>query len=278
LHISWCSRCLAEGFANDRPAYIRYHWVLAFAGFCHTHRWPLEDSCSQCGSRRWRFAASARGPLRLMCSGCWQPLERASSKNLYADRSRRDSWAWLAAFESQIVRAAQGLTPDQARFAFTTARQLMDELRDITSLLARANWRRRHPVAPINHLVCPAFSSEFEDFWYSANDGPYPLATVDVGIRRIFLAAFAAIMDLTTDTALFDAGGTTVIERFVGLVDRGRLEGYLSGVRGKWSPALKRRISAALQWEEQRSLTSLLSIVDQPHYSRLRNRAPNALG
>lgn len=46
LHVSWCTRCLAEDYAAGQPAYLRRHWVLAASGFCHKHKWPLQDRCT----------------------------------------------------------------------------------------------------------------------------------------------------------------------------------------------------------------------------------------
>lgn len=43
LAVTWCSRCLAEDFAAGRPAHIRHQWTMAASGFCHLHRWPLDE-------------------------------------------------------------------------------------------------------------------------------------------------------------------------------------------------------------------------------------------
>ncbi|MBV1692569.1 TniQ family protein [Novosphingobium sp. G106] len=137
LAIAWCSRCLAEDFAVGRPAHIRQQWVNASLGFCHLHRWPLSDRCAACGSIRWKFAAPTRGPLRMLCAECWRPLERSLPEVLHASKELRDCWDCVIAFEAEVQTALRGRTPDQFRFNFTSASQLLNEVRDICGLLAR---------------------------------------------------------------------------------------------------------------------------------------------
>ena len=136
LHMSWCSRCLAEVFAAGRSAHIRRHWVLAASGFCHAHSWPLEERCAVCRPSRWRFATPAHGPIRMVCEDCWRPLERAVPEALTAERKITVCWGRVIELETEVATALSGKTPDQFRFNFTSANQLLNEVRDICELLA----------------------------------------------------------------------------------------------------------------------------------------------
>lgn len=151
LHISWCNRCLAEDFAAGRPAYIRNHWVFAATSFCHRHRWPLEDRCGACLSANWRIISPPRGPLRLICTECWTPLERAARQALLANDDVRNCWDIIINFETQLLIALQGKTPDQFRFNFTSASQLVNQVRDICTLLSHFKW----PCTPFDPWYSP---------------------------------------------------------------------------------------------------------------------------
>ncbi len=259
LGISWCSRCLAEGFANDEPAYVRQQWVLAASGFCHRHRWPLEDRCNACGSLNWRFATPARGPLRMICGACWRPLERASVSTLDAEKAARACWDHAITFELQLMGAMAGKTPDQFRFNFTSASQLLDQVRDICSLLTRSppghdHWGGRTRAIALNDFACDAITPGMRDYRFLSYDEPNPLATATPLLRRCLLAAAHAIIDSDpgTTTALFGPDAPPAIDTFVAGMNRELLDSYPAAT-GHWSPTFTRQIEAAKQRRRRRS-------------------------
>ncbi|WP_313803162.1 TniQ family protein [Sphingobium sp.] len=259
LDISWCSRCLAEGFANGEPAYIRRQWVLAASGFCHRHHWPLEDRCNACGSLDWRFAAPARGPLRMICNACWRPLERASVSTLDAEKAARVCWDHVIAFEQQLMGAMAGKTPDQFRFNFTSASQLLEQVRDICSLLTRAPlghdcWGCRTRAIGLNDIACDAMTPGRRGDRFLSYDAPSPLATASPLLRRCLLAAAYAIVDPDpgTSAALFGPDAPLAIDIFVSGMNRELLDSYPAGTR-HWSPTFIRQFGAAKQRKMSRS-------------------------
>lgn len=262
LHVCWCSRCLAEDFAAGRPAYIRGHWVLAITGFCHVHRWPLEDQCVECGSPRWRFTAPARGPLRLFCDACWRPLERALPAVLRAGSDIRECWDRVIAFEAQVLASTKGRLPDQFRFNFTSASQLLTEVTEICRLLMRHRWSNGMSHIPLNSLNCSAMTPGRARPDYLSSNSPYPLAVAGVGLRRGLLAAAAAIIDPSCEMGgvLFGKGDPPAIDTFVALAQENKLDRCLTPA-GHWSPTLVRQIESARQRKRASSLTEAL----RPH-------------
>jgi hypothetical protein len=253
LHISWCSRCLAEDFAAGRPAHIRHHWVFAAMSFCHLHRWPLEDRCGACSSLNWRYSTPRRGPLRMICAECWRPLERAHHHALSADHAVQNLWDRVIEFETQLLIALRGKTPDQFKFNFTSASQLVNEVRDICHFLTHCQW----PCSPfdrwyspydiaLNDFVCsaPILGQLQPKFRFSTN--PFPLTNAYVTKRRCMLAATSAIIDPRPETgkALFGATARSAIETFAMAVNEEALNRILAQ-SGHWSPTLVQRIKAA---------------------------------
>lgn len=264
LHVSWCSRCLAEDFASDRPAHVRRQWVLAAVGFCHRHRWPLEDRCNGCGSRTWRFAMPARGPLRMICEACWQPMERTSAPALYAGKDTLVRWDHIIAFEQQCMGAIRGRTPDQFRFNFTSAGQLLNEVRDVCSLLTKKPpndeywWCRTRNIA-LNDFACDAMTPGYIGLQFYSSDTRNPLATASPLLRRCLLAAACGIIETNPDVgaALFGPEAPPAIEKFIARTDRGGLDRLLMA-DGHWSSAFILQIKAARERMARRFMISKL--------------------
>lgn len=247
LRIAWCNRCLAEDFAAGRPAHVRHQWVMAALGFCHRHHWPLAERCGTCGSPLWKFAAPRRGPLRMVCKDCWRPLERAFRCDLAASADMTRRWECVIACEAEIVTALAGRTPNQFRFNFTSASQLLDEIRDICSLLARGDPDDERSNIPLNAFACPAINPgrlrlEFPPSW-----SDFPLAVASVARRRCLIAATCAILDASGDAGrlLFGEGAPPAIEAFLAMAGRTGLDRSPASA-ARWSPVLSRRIRMAL--------------------------------
>jgi hypothetical protein len=85
----------------------------------------------------------ARGPLRMICDACWQPMERTSAPAIYAGKDALLCWDHVIAFEQQCIGAIKGRTPDQFRFNFTSADQLLNEVRGICRLPDQEAAKRR---------------------------------------------------------------------------------------------------------------------------------------
>lgn len=254
LHISWCSRCLAEDFAAGRSAYIRRHWVFAASGFCHAHRWPLEERCAVCRSYQWRFAAPARGPLRMVCADCWRPLEQALPEALTAERETKDCWDRVIEFEIEVAAALRGKTPDQFRLNFTSADQLLNEVRDICQLLAGSHRCVSRADMPLNSFACPAMTPGRLPIEFPPIDAPFLLAVADTRLRRCLLAAATALIDPRPETGrmLFGPDAPAAIETLVACVDEDTLNRCLTE-SGRWSPTLIERIRDARRRERQRA-------------------------
>jgi hypothetical protein len=244
LQISWCSQCLAEDFAAGRPAWLRQQWVFAASGFCHKHRWPLEQRCTACQSSRWRLSAPARGPLRMVCQECWRPLERTAPETLASDKSVRDCWDRIIKLEVAVMAALRGKTPDQYRFNFTSGEQLLVELRDIFRLLAGVQHRYGPNDCPLNRFACPAMTPGWKPLEFPSDDSPFPVAEARIAKRRSLLAAATAILDPRPETAiaLFGQRKQSAIEMFVSMVDGEELDRCVTPA-GRWSPTLVRRIA-----------------------------------
>nr|WP_165388411.1 hypothetical protein [Sphingomonas populi] len=240
MKICWCSRCLADDFAAGRPAHIRQDWVIAAIGFCHHHRWPLEDRCNACGSSVWAFRTPARGALRMVCTACWRPLERSFPPALEASNAIRHCWEAVIAFEHQIMTALRGKTPDQFCLNFTSAEQVLREVRDISGLLIssdRSDW------APVNAFPCAAMMPGHRLPEFHSTDAPHPLASARIPLRRSLLAATCAIvMDAGSDVALLDPGVAPAIETFLSRVEGAAIDSFIAAP-GRWSPSLIQRIA-----------------------------------
>ncbi|MBV1692402.1 TniQ family protein [Novosphingobium sp. G106] len=152
---AWCSRCLAEDFVAGRPAHIRKQWADAATSFCRLHRWPLFDQCPFCRSCKWRLIAPRRGPLRTSCAECWHPLDQATPCALTCADEYRDQWDCVTAFEAELHAALRGRTPDQFRFNFTSACQLINEVRDICSVLLFVSTGYEATSIPLNAYRVP---------------------------------------------------------------------------------------------------------------------------
>ena len=264
LHVSGCSRCLAEDFASDRPAHVRRQWVLAAVGYCHRHRWPLEDRCNGCGSRTWRFAMPARGPLRMICDACWQPMERTSAPAIYAGKDALLCWDHVIAFEQQCIGAIKGRTPDQFRFNFTSADQLLNEVRGICRLLTRKPpndeyWWCRTRNIPLNDFACDAMTPGYMGLQFYSSDTLNPLAAASPLLRRRLLAAACGIIETNPEigAALFGPDAPSAIERFIARADRGVLDRLLM-TDGHWSSAFISQIKAARERMARRFTISKL--------------------
>lgn len=242
LQISWCNRCLAEDFAEGRPAHIRHQWVFAYMTFCHRHRWPLVDRCGACSSYSWKFAAPARGPLRMICRDCWRPLEQSRGLLFEAEREAHASWRYLISFEAQIQTAVQGRTPDQTLLNDTSARQLLETVRDLCRLLLRNRPGYLPQSIPLNMLICPDMAAGEWTPVYRANYADTPLAVVGLMQRRYLLAAVCAVIDPRPEVgaAFFGEEQPPATERFIELIDRDVLEHHMESA--DWPPDLARRI------------------------------------
>lgn len=254
LRISWCSRCLAEDFAVGRSAYIRRHWVLAASGFCHAHRWPLEERCAVCRSFGWRFSAPARGPIRMVCPECWRPLERAVPAALTAERETRDCWGHIIELEGEIAAALRGKTPDQFLLNLTSADQLLNEVSDICQLLAGNHQCFARTDVPLNGFACPAMTPGRLPLEFLPIDAPFPLAIANVPLRRCLLAAVTALIDPRPETgrALFGPDAPEAVETLVTSVDKDALNRCLK-TSGRWSPTLIRRVEDARRQTRQKA-------------------------
>ncbi|MCZ4344324.1 TniQ family protein [Sphingomonadaceae bacterium G21617-S1] len=243
LHISWCNRCLAEDFAAGQPAYVRRHWVLAATAFCHKHRWPLEEYCTACHSSHWRFSSSAHGPSRMICQDCWRPLERSAPETLAADRNTAECWDSVIALETEVAAALKGRTPDQFRFNFTSADQLVNEVRDLSQLLAGNHRRLARTDSPLNDFPCPAMTRGRIQPEYGSSNVPFPLAVAPLPMRRCLLAVANAIIDprIEIGSVLVGAEKPSAIEIFVASVDCDALTRCAAHV-GRWSPSFQKRI------------------------------------
>lgn len=275
LRISWCTRCLAEDFAADRPAYIRQHWALAATGFCRTHNWPLQDRCSVCGSGQWQFSNPSRGPLRLLCLGCWRPLERALPATLASQLVAQGCWDCVIAFEAELLNAVQGRTPSQFRFNPTSANQLINAVRDVCRLLTRRRWAQTRSAIPLNRFISPSLSPEREPADFPPIDTTFPLSTASLTQRRALLAAAAAIIDPlpSVGETLFGQDSGVAIDTFVASVEGSALNLCLSRTK-KWSPSFCSRITAALRSRRHEELS--LRLADQMQRFRLGDDPPDA--
>ena len=275
LRISWCTRCLAEDYASGRPAYVRQHWVLAATGFCHAHNWPLQDMCSGCGAGQWRFANPARGPLRLLCLGCWRPLERALPATLACQPAAQECWDCVIAFEAELLSAVQGRTPNQFRFNFTSANQLINAVRDICRLLTRRRPTHARSEIALNRFINPNLSPDRMPVDCPPIDATFPLATASLTQRRALLAAAAAIIDPlpSVGKTLFGQDSGVAIDTFVASVEGSALNLCLSRTK-KWSPSFCSRITAALRCRRREKLS--LRLTDQMQRFRLCDDPPDA--
>ena len=246
LHVSWCTRCLAEDYAAGQPAYLRRHWVLAVSGFCHKHKWPLQDRCAACGCFRWRLSAAASGPLRMICRGCWRPLERAAPETLVADQNAVNCWDHVIELEVAVATALRGRTPDQHRFNFTSADQLLNEVRDIWQLLVghHRSWARTD--IPLNSYVCPAMTPGSDPPEFHSSDKLHPMAIASIAMRRSMLSAVKGILDprIETGRVLFGEHKPPAIETFVASVDEDALQQNIEAMK-RWSPAFVDRVVVA---------------------------------
>lgn len=259
LRLSWCNRCLAEDFAARRPAHIRHHWVLGASCFCHHHRWPLEERCSACDSFNWQIAGSPRGPLRMFCAECWRPLEQSLPAVLSVEDDVRNCWDLVIAFETEVLTALSGRTPDQFRFNFTSAHQLLNQVRDICCLLARNHCGYTRTNIPLNAFVSTAMAPGRLRPEFLESEAPFPLAVASVSKRRCLLAAACAILDSRVETgnALFGASAPPALETFLATVDGDAIDRCLAA-GGRWSPTFVRQIETTRRHVRQRTIIEKL--------------------
>jgi hypothetical protein len=75
-----------------------------------------------------------------------------------ANDATKACWRILTTFEAEIHAAISGHTPDQFRFNFTSRNQLVNQVRDISRLLARNYWGYTRSNIPLNAFVAPALN------------------------------------------------------------------------------------------------------------------------
>lgn len=248
---SWCSQCLAEDYAADRPAYVRAEWVIAAFSFCPRHRWPLLDRCTSCGNAMYQIVRPPRGPHRMFCCNCHRPLERAHPKALELEPPERRMWDKIAAFEAQMRRALAGQVPDQTRINNTSATQLLGETVRICLLLASCNARHAWHDLLYGRFANDTLTLGQECF--SHLDCAMPLALADLPLRRCLLAICAAILDPEFGSAVNDPGqATPIIDVFTGIAQDHELDSFI-GDRKACSPALVKQLGAARTRNKERA-------------------------
>lgn len=207
-----------------------------------------------CNSFNWQIAGVAHGPLRMFCAECWRPLERSLPAVLTAGDDVQNCWDLVIAFETEVFTALHGKTPDQFRFNFTSANQLLNEVRDISRHLARNYWGYTRSNIPLNAFISPAMTPGRlrPDFFES--EAPFPLAVASMAKRRCLLAAVCAILDPdhATGITLFGSNRASAIETFVSTVDPCEIERCLAP-DDRWSQTFIRQVRAAQQRKARRS-------------------------
>jgi hypothetical protein len=205
----------------------------------------------------------ARGPLRMICDACWQPMERTSAPAIYAGKDALLCWDHVIAFEQQCIGAIKGRTPDQFRFNFTSADQLLNEVRGICRLLTRKPpndeyWWCRTRNIPLNDFACDAMTPGYMGL-HSIRATLNPLAAASPLLRRRLLAAACGIIETNPEigAALFGPDAPSAIERFIARADRGVLDRLLM-TDGHWSSAFISQIKAARERMARRFTISKL--------------------
>lgn len=153
----------------------------------------------------------------MFCAECWRPLEQSLPAVLSVKDDVRNCWNLVIGFETEVLAALSGRTPDQFRFNFTSASQLLNQVRDICRLLARNHWGYTRSNIPLNAFVSPAMTPGRLRPEFLESDASYPLAVASISKRRCLLAAACAILDprVETGSALFDAAAPPALETFL---------------------------------------------------------------
>ncbi len=94
--LRWCRACMREFVAAGDPGYFKLVWHLASVTHCPTHRTPLVDRCSNCGSVQ-RGVGSRKDCTS--CFGCGQALADGPTQE------RWSSWNHGGGDLVQLVRA-----------------------------------------------------------------------------------------------------------------------------------------------------------------------------
>ncbi len=213
-----------------------------------------------CDSFQWQIAGPARGPLRMFCAECWRPLEQSLPAVVSVKDEERNCWNLVIGFETQVLAALHGRTPDQLRFNFTSASQLINQVRDICCLLVRNHCGYTRSNIPLNAFVSTAMTPGRLRPEFLESQAPYPLAVASVSKRRCLLAAACAILDPRVETgrALFGASAPPAIASFLATVDADALGSFLASA-GRWSPTFIRHIETARRRERHRCIITKLS-------------------
>ena len=139
-------------------------------------------------------------PDPMVCEDCWRPLERAVPEALTAERKITVCWGRVIELETEVATALSGKTPDQFRFNFTSANQLLNEVRDICELLAGSHRCFARTDMPLNGFACPAMTPGRMPVQFLPNETPFPLAIADMPLRRCLLATATALIDPRPET------------------------------------------------------------------------------
>lgn len=181
----------------------------------------------------------------------------------------------MIAFEAELLSAVQGRTPNQFRFNFTSANQLINAVRDICRLLTRRRPTHARSEIALNRFINPNLSPDRMPVDCPPIDATFPLATASLTQRRALLAAAAAIIDPlpSVGKTLFGQDSGVAIDTFVASVEGSALNLCLSRTK-KWSPSFCSRITAALRCRRREELS--LRLTDQMQRFRLCDDPPDA--
>jgi hypothetical protein len=83
-----------------------------------------------------------------------------------------------------VATGLQRRTPDQYRFNFTSANQLVNEVRDVCRLLAGKHRRFARTDIPLNDFACPAMTPGQLQPASDSRNVPSPLAVTGMLMRR----------------------------------------------------------------------------------------------
>lgn len=195
----------------------------------------------------------------MFCAECWRPLEQSLPAVLSVEDDVRNCWDLVIGFETEVLAALSGRTPDQFRFNFTSAHQLLNQVRDICRLIARNHCGYTRTNIPLNAFVSTAMTPGRLRPEFLESDAPYPLAVASLSKRRCLLAAACAILDsrVETGSALFGASAPPALETFLATVDGDAIDRCLAA-GGRWSPTFVRQIETTRRHVRQRTIIEKL--------------------